>query len=262
VTSPQCRGEFLDDAALAAQQLGRADVTERLEAAWHGAPSLVRLLRWVGSGSPGAALLKKRAAAGAKRCPPESPLLCGVLQLLGGNVPNAAAILAAAPGLGWSHGGHAGHVLFASLAWLLAGAPADSLRAVVAAVIQRPPYTTEIPDVALDDAGKAGDPPRLATPPLVQLLEDTKPAVTTETRAAVVRALRAAATARVNGVLRERRRRHYDHAALLVACCVEIEAAGGSAKPGTQWATALQQRFSRYPAFQGALREALQRVQP
>jgi hypothetical protein len=260
VKSPHWRGEFLDDSALAAQQLGRDDVTDRLEAAWRGAPSLARLLRWLGAGSPGAALLKKRAVAASKRCPTESPLVRGVLQLLVGDVQDAAALLAAAPGLGWCRNGHPGHVLFASLAWILAGAPDDTLRAVVAAVIQRPPQTTEILDVELGDAARADDPPRLATPALVRLLQDAKPTVSTETRAAVVRALRAAATARASGVLREKRRRHYDHAALLVACCVEIEASGGSAKSGTRWAAALQQRTSRYPAFQAALREALRRV--
>lgn len=37
------RGELIDGAALAAQQLGRSDVGTRLEAAWAGAPSLARL---------------------------------------------------------------------------------------------------------------------------------------------------------------------------------------------------------------------------
>jgi hypothetical protein len=260
VTSAHWRGEFLDDSALAAQQLGRDDVIERLEAAWRGAPSFARLLRWIGAGLPGAALLKKRATAASKRCPPESLLLCSVLQLLAGDVRDAAAILAGASGLGWSRDGHPGHVLFASLAWLLAGAPDDTLRAVVATVIQRPPQTTEVLDFELSGTATAGNPPRLATPALIQLLQVAGPAVNAETRAAVVSALRAAATARVNGVLREKRRRHYDHAALLVACCVEIEAAGGRAKPGTQWAAALRQRFSRYPAFQAALNDALGRV--
>jgi hypothetical protein len=260
VTSPHWRGEFLDDAALAAQQLGRGDVTERLDAAWRGAPTPARLLRWLGAGSPGAGLLKKRAAAALKRCPTESPLLCGVLQVIAGDVQGAAEILAAAPGLGWSRDGHPGHALFASLAWLLAGTPDGSLRAAVAAVIQRPPQTSEIMDHAPGDVPTAGNSPQLATPALIQLLGEAKPPVNTETRAVVVRALRAAATARVNGVLHEKRRRYYDHAALLVACCVEIEEAGCSARAGTEWAAALQQRFSRYPAFQAALRDALSRV--
>ena len=41
------RGELLDGAALAAQQLKRSDVAERLAAAWHTAPTLARLLRWL-----------------------------------------------------------------------------------------------------------------------------------------------------------------------------------------------------------------------
>ena len=41
------RGELLDGGALAAQQLKRPDVTKRLEAAWHAAPTLTRLVRWL-----------------------------------------------------------------------------------------------------------------------------------------------------------------------------------------------------------------------
>jgi hypothetical protein len=41
------RGGLLDGGALAAQQLGRPDVTKRLERAWHAAPTLARLLRWL-----------------------------------------------------------------------------------------------------------------------------------------------------------------------------------------------------------------------
>ena len=41
------RGELLDGAALAAQELGRPDLSKRLEAAWRVAPTLTRLVRWL-----------------------------------------------------------------------------------------------------------------------------------------------------------------------------------------------------------------------
>jgi hypothetical protein len=41
------RGELLDGGALAAQQLKQPDVAKRLAAAWHAAPTLTRLLRWL-----------------------------------------------------------------------------------------------------------------------------------------------------------------------------------------------------------------------
>ena len=41
------RGELLDGAALAAQELGRPDLSRRLEAAWRAAPTMIGLLRWL-----------------------------------------------------------------------------------------------------------------------------------------------------------------------------------------------------------------------
>jgi len=67
--SSHWRGEFLDGAALAAQQLGRRDATRRLEAAWRGAPSLERLLRWLLAGTASASTLLKRARKAIDHCP-------------------------------------------------------------------------------------------------------------------------------------------------------------------------------------------------
>jgi hypothetical protein len=47
VVKSHWRGQLLDGSALAAQQLGLADVPRRLEAAWACAPTLPRLLRWL-----------------------------------------------------------------------------------------------------------------------------------------------------------------------------------------------------------------------
>jgi hypothetical protein len=56
------QGEFLDGAALAAQELGRKDLPKYLETAWRKAPGMLRLRRWLGS-SKNKGVLKKRAAA-------------------------------------------------------------------------------------------------------------------------------------------------------------------------------------------------------
>ena len=114
------RGEFLDGAALAAQQLGRRDAASRLEAAWLGAPSLVRLLRWLGTSGPTAATLVRRARKAIEHCPATAARQLGLLHLLTGDVHAAAKILAKAAGLGWSSEDHPGHVLFPACAGLLA----------------------------------------------------------------------------------------------------------------------------------------------
>ncbi len=63
VTSDPWLGEFLDGAALATSKLERKGATKKLEAAWLGAPSLARLLRWLVADDANASWILKRAAA-------------------------------------------------------------------------------------------------------------------------------------------------------------------------------------------------------
>jgi hypothetical protein len=74
-------------------------------------------------------------------------------------------------------------------------------------------------------------------------------------------AMKAAAVLRTDGVLDAKRRRHYGHAALLVACCVELEDARGKASSSAAWAVDLRARTARFPAFQRELHAMLSRVQ-
>ncbi|MEO8183589.1 MAG: hypothetical protein ABI895_32560 [Deltaproteobacteria bacterium] len=57
------RGEFLDGAALAAQELGRKDLPAKLDRAWREAPSMVRLRRWLGAANTKTTLRKRVSAA-------------------------------------------------------------------------------------------------------------------------------------------------------------------------------------------------------
>jgi hypothetical protein len=267
VTSAGWLGEFLDGVALAAQRLGRADTSKRFESAWRGAPSLGRLLRWLGADKASAATLKKRARSALKQCPTKSARLRGILHLIAGEVEPAAKLLGAAPGLGWSSEDHPGHLLFPAFVWLLNGAPNGSLRGGLPLAIDRPPATDfhnfEVVD-RYDDAG-SGQPekPRLSTPSLVQVMQQAaiSKGLTQEDRVVMRAALRTAATARVDGVLIEKRRRHYQHAAMLVGCCVDLaDGRRATIGSGSGWVAALRQRTSRFPAFQEALRQALAQV--
>ncbi len=264
VTSANWLAEFLDGAALAAQQLGRADTSKRFESAWHGAPSLERLLRWLGADEPSAATLRRRAMSALKKCPTKSARLIGILHLIAGEVEPAARLLGTAPGLGWSREDHPGHLLFPALVWLLDGGPNGSLRNRLAFAIDRPP-ATDFNSFAVDDRDDETGPgqpekPRLSTPSLVQIMHQAavNKGLSQQDRIVVLAALRAAATARVEGVLREKRRRHYEHAATLVGCCVELD--GRKTVITSGWVATLRQRTSRFPAFQEALRQALARV--
>ena len=114
------RGELLDGVALAAQQLKRSDVAERLAAAWHAAPTLARLLRWLVTEDRSPTALRVKARKIVSRCPKTAERQLGLLRLLACDIRAASDILSQAPGLGWSSDEHPGHVLFPSFALLLA----------------------------------------------------------------------------------------------------------------------------------------------
>jgi hypothetical protein len=120
VVKSHWRGELLDGAALAAQQLKRSDVAERLATAWHAAPTLARLVRWLVTEDRRPTTLRTKARKIVSRCPKTAGRQLGLLRLLAGDISAAADLLSQAPGLGWSSDEHPGHLLFPSFALLLA----------------------------------------------------------------------------------------------------------------------------------------------
>jgi hypothetical protein len=250
------RGEFLDGAALAAQTLGRKDQPKKLEAAWIGAPSLLRLSRWLLAGEPTAATIRKRATSALEATPSTAPVVIGFLGLIAGKPAEAAKLLAKAPGLGWSHGGHPGHVVFGAFAWLLGGAASGSLTKEVTASLAAP--SRDLFDLSSfsDDDTCTSAVPRLARPTLLDVLQraDVARQPPSSYRRAMLDAMRVAAEQRTDGVTSEKRRRHYQHAALLVGCVIEIDPAS------LAWADSLRVRTSRWPALQSQLREAMGRA--
>lgn len=263
VPSPTWRGDFLDGAALAAEVLKRKDAAKRLEVAWLGAPSLGRMLRWLLAEEPSAATVKRRAATALQASSTKSARLLGLLHVLVHDIPAAAALLKKAPGLGWSSGDHPGHLLFPVFAWMLGEPPSGSVRAGIVEVLNRP--VASEPDRGVP-ARDDGDGATTSTPHLARyaVLEALRRAQVIENLTAadqgmVLAAMKAAAEKRTDGVLGEKRRRHYDHAAQLIACCVEsegqVDGTGCSA-----WAEDIRARTSHFPAFQQALRKALAQV--
>ncbi|WP_394842296.1 hypothetical protein LZC95_35140 [Pendulispora brunnea] len=241
-------GEFLDGVALAASKLGRKDATKRLEAAWLGAPSLVRLLRWLVAEDANAAVIRKRATAAMAATPTKSRRLLAFLHMIVGDLPSAASALKSAPGLGWSNDEHPGHLLFPVFVWTLArGTPNGVSAAMVELLKQTPRSLLESHLESMDPSAM------LSTPTVLDVLEraDVRSRVTPNDRATAVDAMRIAASNRTDGVTGEKRRRHYQHAATLVASCVEAD-------PGSvAWLETLRTRTSRFPAYQEALRAAL-----
>ena len=257
------RGSFLDGAALAAHALGRRDATKRLERAWLEAPSLPRLVRWLGAGSPSSSTLARRARQATTSCPAKSGRQMGLLHLLTGRLHAAAKLLTAAPGLGWSHEDHPGHLLFPAFAGLLGAGTGARVASDLAALLQAPALDPLDLDPALDIDDVSGK-PTLNTPSVTDLItaSDLHTTMDTSTRLALLEAMRVAATRRVEGILRNKRRRHYGRAAMLVACCLELAPVVGRQEAIADWVADMRKQYSRFSAFQGALEIALERCSP
>jgi hypothetical protein len=196
------RGELLDGAALAAQELGRSDLSRKLEAAWRVAPTLTRLVRWLVADGYESKLIRARAAMALTRCPRTAARQIGLLRVLGGDVSGAGAVLAKSPGLGWSNPDHPGHMLFPLLATLLSNRPiGDALMTELEATGRDP-----LESFALTDDE---DKPKLTTPSIAMLIQSTRSsiALTDPDRDTAIDAMRVAAERRVEGILGNSRRR-------------------------------------------------------
>lgn len=239
------RGRFLDGAALAAERLNRVDLPDRLELAWRQAPSLPRLLRWLGS-SDAADTVVQRAAAARVSCPEEAhrqrAFLCAVV----GDLPAAASLLATAPALGWSDREHPGHLLVQLISDLL-DRDAGGRRATG-------PWRVDRWAASLDNGLLFGE-PSLPVPALGSILETAGVGgpLDDRLRATLLQALRTAAERRLAGLAGKTRRRHYAHGAELVAACMEHDPSPGSAT----WLATIRERYRRYPALRAELDRAL-----
>ena len=251
------RGELLDGAAVAAQQLGRSDVAARLEAAWVGGPSMARLLRWlVAPGSQSLTLVIKAGRA-LKRCPKTDGRQLGLLRIVTGDLGGAAKLLADAPGLGWSSAEHPGHVLFTAFAILLADGGSQKIGPTLLANLE----STCSDPLEILDRDEIVTKPALAIPSLRGLLDDSQPtlAIDTPDRDAMFDAMRIAAEKRIEGILGQSRRRHYGHAATLVASCLAA-APKHRQTAASDWIAQVLGANSRRHAFKEELQAALKSV--
>jgi len=116
-------------------------------------------------------------------------------------------------------------------------------------------------------AGTAAWPParpRLDTPAPASILDAAglHAGLAAHARAAILKALRTCAEARAKGVLDQKRRSRYDHAALLVAAFVEVVGSIGAERGAREWAEGIEREYRRFPAFRKELAAALARVRP
>jgi tetratricopeptide (TPR) repeat protein len=239
----RARGDFLDGAAFAAQELGRKDLSPWLERAWRAEPRMVRLRRWLGSARTRRAI-HIRAAEALKTCPKDALRQRAFLHVVLGDFERAAKLLAAAPGLGWSRNDHPGHVLFPLFQTHLGGN-------VTVTVPGRPMGIDELMLRAMDP----DEEPQLAVPEVEDIVRraGVEGVPDDKARKAVLAAMRKAAEQRVAGVTDHKRRKYYGHAASLVAACVACDRSPATAA----WAADLREAYRRYPALRAELDQRL-----
>jgi hypothetical protein len=248
------RGELLDRAALAAQELRRPDLSKRLGAAWKAAPTLARLLRWLAAGDADRAEFRARVTKALAGCPSTAATQVGLLLVLLDDVPGAAAVLAKAPGLGWSDADHPGHALFPLLATLVSTGTVDEAHVARMGAMGLEPLE------AMVEAEEAPH-PRLDTPSIAAVIQRARSGLmmTDSDCDAAIDAMRIAAEKRVEGVLGHSRRRHYGHAASLVASCVAY-APKRRAAEFVRWVSTLREQYRRRHAFGTELSRACGRL--
>ena len=99
----------------------------------------------------------------------------------------------------------------------------------------------------------------ISGPVFYWLIQDVRSsiALTAADRDAAIDAMRVTAEKRVEGILGNSRRRHYGHAALLVALCVASAPAGRTREIAT-WAADVRQHYRRRHAFREELARAFE----
>ncbi len=245
------RGDFLDGAALAAQELGRKNLPSRLERAWREAPSMLRLCRWLGSAGS-RRIVCKHAAQALNGCPEKAHRQRAFLHVLVGDHSAAAKLLAAAPGLGWSNPEHPGHLLFPLFEQLM-GDKSQGISPDTARLSGR-----RMDIDALEWMSADSNEPRLAAPTVHEIIElaGAEQPLREGDRDAVLPAMRKAAEKRLAGVTENKRRRSYAHAAQLVTVCADVDQTPNT----SQWVADIRDEYRRYPALQREFNNHLRRA--
>ena len=254
------RNEFLDDAVLAAQQINHRDLASLQRKAWFSAPTMPRLLRWLGSSSD-KSVLHSRVAEAFAFCPTGPSKMIALLHVLSQNISESAALLASAPGIGWSMQDHPGYLLFPLFANMLRNPGRERDRHANRAT--NSDSTLRSGDSAPADAETSRlypspEPPaipKLSTPEVsaVIAIADLPPMSDPISRAKLLKAMKIAAENRIRAVATAQRRSHYAHAAELVATCLACNPTQKTA----DWVSAIRAIYRRRSALQTELDQAL-----
>jgi hypothetical protein len=154
-------------------------------------------------------------------------------------------------------------VIFPAFAWLLAGAPSGSVREELARTLYIPLRGLFNFESTIGCNALPPSVPTLPAPRIVDVLQraEVGAQLSRDDRKLMLDTLKASAIQHTDAVLDAKRRRHYQHAALLVACCAELEDTPNKTTASSDWTEDLRTRTARFPAFRRELDAALSRVQ-
>ena len=243
------RADFLDGVALAAQELGKKNISAHLERAWRQEPTLLRLIRWLGT-SKSKTTINERAKQALKACPPKAHRQAAFLHLILSDFRASGKLLGNAKGLGWSDSDHPGHLIFPLFYKLLGGS--DAVFESGYTVVSTRAMTID----DLEFMTSRDDEPTLVTPSIDEILALVGMAKkTSETsKNTMLLAMKKAAENRIAGVTGKGRRKYYSHGAQLVAACFKVD----PSEEAERWVTDLRQEYRRYPALQAEFSNVLE----
>ena len=250
VTDKQyAKATFLDGVALAAQELGKKNLSQHLERAWRQSPTLLRLIRWLGT-SKNKATITKKAKQALDACPQKAHRQRAFLHLLLSDFGKSAKLLGAAKGLGWSDSEHPGHLLFPLFYKLLGG---DDT------VFESGYKTISTGRLSIGDLeyiSVRDDEPTLFTPTIDEILalDGLSGKIIETSKNKILQAMKKAAENRVDGVTSKGRRKYYSHAAQLASACLAVD----NSTRTIAWFESLRQEYRRYPALQAAFSKVLE----
>lgn len=284
LSDPRECAVLADHAALAALRLGHLDIATRLQVAFERDPDLPRALRWlaaeVDGRPPARRIVQARAQRALLHCPDHAAALRNLLLVVAGDLaaarshlmprpkphhareeagPSGAGARLAAPARAGSWDEPSGHLLFALFTWLLGGAPERSVRSEVVA----PWASSRMEQLSLRGLGAGpGSRPGFPTPSVIDVLRlsPVPAAMTPSARRDLLRALQAAASARVREVAGEQRRRQYPAVAQWVATLLELGVVLEDAEATRSWLRDIRHQTAALPALELELQRALARA--
>ena len=236
------QGQFLDQAARIAQQLGTEDSDEALERAWRKNPNLQRLQAWLETSSNQQSCVT-RAQKALEGLSPKEDQQRALLYLFTGDIKELTALLSVTHERRFDR--YPEHLIFLYLITLLESPPSQEERSRC--------YTKLLEWMNLSDWVSEE---LIGLSSLLRFVPSSMSA-DHEALTHLLSAMKEAIERYAQTLVEAKKRQSYDHVARLAALCVRLEDNVQGAQVCQGWLQELLSTYSRYPALKAALIEHL-----